>query len=315
MSNSSRALGNAKAARVGRSKRKRRAIHTALAQVVWGDYDVDFAIPDSEGPKELRGFIQGLDAEAQFAKTKACVLNELDLAAPSKSNLDLLELLIAQPALPQDEVTFVQSSDDLQLHLSQAFRLPLLHRATDARPTIIPHQLGLADFLTNMSDDKDAHISVYDYSIADAKRRTYSTSVAKLCSSFPSPPNAPALNFLDIQNRTGLQFSPSAIKLHDLVFRTAARNDGGKGKTASSWTAPDSPEFFLASMRNSISSVHIDSGGGNTWIAILDGRKVWYFPRFADDQSVLQLAAAGSLATELYPHGWVKVELRAGDVL
>ncbi|KAF9641712.1 hypothetical protein BFW01_g1695 [Lasiodiplodia theobromae] len=307
--------GNVKADKIKQSKRKRREIHAALTPIEWGDYNIDFAISDSEGAKEISGFIQDLDAEAQFAKTRACVVNELDLAAPSKSNLDLLQLLITQPALPQDEVTLVESSDDLQRHLSQAFRLPLLHRTTDARPSIIPHQLNLAEFLRHMSDDKDAGISVYDYSIADAEDRTYSTSVANLCSSFPSRPNAPALNFLDIQNRTGFHFCPLAVKLHDLVFRTAARSRGDKGKTASSWTPPDSPEFFLASMQNAISSIHIDSGGGNTWIAILEGKKIWYFPRFADDQSVLQLAAAGSLAPEHYPHGWVKVELRAGDVL
>lgn len=322
MSNSDRTnqpAGNGKTKRTKNDKQwraKRRKIDAALEPVNWGGYDPDFTIPDgAEGPKEMHRFINGLEGLAHFAKTKTCLINALQEAAPPRSTLGQLDYLLTLPALPQEDITLVRSHADLHEHLDKVFRLPLLHRATDATPTVVPQQYNLADFLKDMSSDEDTDISVYDYSIGDAQGRTYTTKVRKLRSSFPSCPDAPALNFLDIENRTGLQFCPSAVRRQDLVFRIGAQQGNNKGKTASSWAAPNSPEFFLASMKNSLSSIHIDSGGGNTWIAILDGRKIWYFPRFADEQSVLQLAAAGSLATENYQHGWVKVELRAGDVL
>lgn len=78
-------------------------------------------------------------------------------------------------------------------------------------------------------------------------------------------------------------------------------------------------EFFIASTRNCITPTHVDTGGANTWVAVLEGRKIWFFPRssLVDHAAAVQwLGVAGSLEPEsLDAAGWAKVELRAGDIL
>jgi hypothetical protein len=74
-------------------------------------------------------------------------------------------------------------------------------------------------------------------------------------------------------------------------------------------------EFFLLSSRNAVSSIHIDNAGQLTWIKILEGRKIWYFPWFLYMRTLRWLAEAGSQSPEHYRDGWVKVELCAGDIL
>jgi len=74
----------------------------------------------------------------------------------------------------------------------------------------------MSEFFRHISDDNSALISVYDYSIADAKKQTYETTVHKLVSSFqPDIVQGAALNFLDIENWTRLQFCPHPIILKD----------------------------------------------------------------------------------------------------
>ena len=64
-----------------------------------------------------------------------------------------------------------------------------------------------------------------------------------------------ALNFLDIENRTKIQFCPSPIILEDIMTKLDALIQHGKSKTGSEWRAEPLQEFFLASTRNSISTI------------------------------------------------------------
>lgn len=74
-------------------------------------------------------------------------------------------------------------------------------------------------------------------------------------------------------------------------------------------------EFFLLSGANAISSIHVDNGAQLTWISILEGRKIWYFPRKITSESVRLLALAGSQGPQGYEEGWARVELCPGDLL
>ena len=170
--------------------------------------------------------------------------------------------------------------------------------------------------MKHLSEDKEAPLSVYDYSIPDPTKRTCQTTVHEILSCFPSE-NATrsALNFLDIENCTGIQFCPSPIILQDIVIKINALKQYNKGKTGSEWKPELRKEFFLASMKNAISSIHVDTGAGVTWVLILGGRKIWYFPRHASSQTIRRLAQVGSQTPEKFPGDWAKVELRAGDLL
>lgn len=153
---------------------------------------------------------------------------------------------------------------------------------------------------------------MYNYSITKPAARTKKVNVSNLLDSFPSSPSLPALNFLDIENRTSLQFCPREVRLSDVSLD---RGGLDVGKTASDWVAQPTSEFFIASTKHAVSTIHVDTGGVNTWVAVLSGVKTWYYPRFANEQSVLSLAAAGATNPRHYANGWVKIELRAGDLL
>ena len=219
--------------------------------------------------------------------------------------------------LQPDDVILLTDSKSLSNALDQPFRVPLLHRATPTHPSLGPNtNFGIHELLKHLDEDKEALLSVYDYSLPDPTQRTRQTTVHEILSSFPSGNDIrPALNFLDIENRTGIQFCPSSIILRDIVTRIDALKQYNKGKTGSEWKAEPRKEFFLASMKNAISSIHVDSGAGVTWILILEGRKIWYFPRHVNSRTILWLAQAGSQTPENYQGDWVKVELRAGDLL
>lgn len=60
---------------------------------------------------------------------------------------------------------------------------------------------------------------------------------------------------------------------------------------------------------------HVDNGAQLTWISILEGRKIWYFPRKITSESVRLLALAGSQWPQGYEEGWARVELCPGDLL
>ncbi|KAF2834214.1 hypothetical protein M501DRAFT_604730 [Patellaria atrata CBS 101060] len=127
------------------------------------------------------------------------------------------------------------------------------------------------------------------------------------------------LNFLDIENRTKLQFSPAPIIKADLGNRLElklnAHNHSNVGKTASTWEQRPLKEFFLLSQRYAVSPIHVDTGGPVTWVRILRGKKIWYFPRYISSETTCRLGQVGSLVPEDYPGGWSKIQLTRGDIM
>jgi len=126
-----------------------------------------------------------------------------------------------------------------------------------------------------------------------------------------------ALRSTSLISRTAqeLDFCSYQIILQDISTKIEAQKQRDKGKTGSEWTAEPRKEFFLLSLENAISTIHVDTGGVVTWVLILEGRKIWYFPRHVTAQTVRWLSFAGSQTPEDYQDGWVKVELRPGDLL
>jgi hypothetical protein len=157
---------------------------------------------------------------------------------------------------------------------------------------------------------------VYDYSIGPPQGRTRDTNVGELLETFSSERTNPrALNFLDIENRTGIQFCPSAITRSNILQRLEAGRDQSKGKTDSMWEPHNEREFFLISTKDSFSSIHVDTAGKTTWLLSLTGSKVIYFLRRSTPAAVRWLSQAGSQVAEGYPSGWCKVLLKPGDLL
>jgi hypothetical protein len=119
----------------------------------------------------------------------------------------------------------------------------------------------------------------------------------------------------DIENRLGVQFCPFSISQEDIQNKISTQGQYNIGKTFSTWKPEIRKESFLLSFKNAISSIHVDVGGHLTWILILTGRKIWYFPRQVTTQAARWLARAGSQTLEYYSQGWIKVELTPGDLL
>ena len=93
-------------------------------------------------------------------------------------------------------------------------------------------------------------------------------------------------NFLDIENRTTIQFCPCQIRLRGIITKLEAQKQHDIGKTRSEWKAEPEKEIFLLSLKNAISTIHVDTGSVATWVLILEGRKIWYFPWHVTSQMV-----------------------------
>lgn len=313
----------------GAVRRKRSAIENKSRQrsknlqlndtaIEWGDYDIDFPTSGSTGELELYDFLQQLEKSSRFATTRADITARLLWRLCKSSKLDLLTQLKTELLnLPQDDFILLTDMRSLKDALNRPFRIPLLHRMTTNYPSLTScTNFGIQEFLDHLALDQDASISVYDYSIEDPLERTSQTTVRWLLSQFQQDSvRGAALNFLDIENRTRIQFCPYQIKLQDIITKLDSRKEYDKGKTGSEWETEPQREFFLLSQKHAISTIHVDTGGTATWVLILEGRKIWYFPQFVTAQTIRWFAQAGSQAPENYEGGWVKVELRAGDLL
>lgn len=298
-----------------RQKAKRLKLYGAIE---WGDYNPDFPTLGREGPSELQSFLKRLERVSTFPNTRKDTTARLLARLNQYSKLDILIQLESELRnLPEDDLVLLTDTESLKTVLKQSFQVPLVHRASIDHPSLGPSErFGIQDFLQHLAEDDEASISVYDYSISDPCQRTRKTSVRELLTRFQSGNSCgTALNFLDIENRTNIQFCPSPILLQDITTKLEARKHKDKGKTRSDFKAEPRNEFFLASLKNAISTIHVDTGGALTWILILTGRKIWYFPRKVTAEKVRLLALVGSQHPEDYEDGWVKVELRAGDLL
>lgn len=264
------------------------------AFIKWESYNSRFPTSGGAGEKELYDFLQRLEGRFDICRNEgeARLLSKLR----NHPKLDILARVQSElPGLPPDDICLLTDASHPSLASNTNF--------------------GIQELLRHLSEHEEASISVYDYSIQDPAERTRQTTVSELLSSFqPGSTRSTALNFLGIENRTKIQFCPSPITLGVALSKLDARRYHDKGKTESTWRAEPPKEFFLASMRNSISTIHVDIGAAVTWVLILEGRKIWYFPRHVSSQTVRWLAKAGSQTPENYG-GWAKVELRRGDLL
>lgn len=88
--------------------------------------------------------------------------------------------------------------------------------------------------MKHLAEDEEASISVYDCSIEDPLQRTRKTNVRELLLLFSSGNVVRTpLNFLNIENRTRIQFYPFQIILQDITTKLEARKNHDKGKTGS----------------------------------------------------------------------------------
>ncbi|KAI9855657.1 MAG: hypothetical protein M1813_009703 [Trichoglossum hirsutum] len=286
----------------------------------WGDYNSDFPTSGTSSELELYDFLQRLEKVSTFATTRKDTTARLLTKLRKRPKVEILSDLNSEvPILPEDDVILLTDGESLKNALSRPFRIPLLHRVTANHPSLGGYMdFCIRDLLEHLVEDKQATFSVYDYAIQDPLQRTRRTTISELLSCFqPDNTRSTALNFLDIENRTAIQFCPFQITLQNISTKLEAQRQHDKGKTESEWKTEVRKEFFLLSSENSISTIHTDTvskDGANTWVLILEGRKIWYFPQHVTAQTVRWLAHAGSQNPEDYD-GWVKVELRRGDLL
>jgi hypothetical protein len=281
------------------SKRVRRELEQQLIQ--WGNYDINFPTFNQPSIQEIHDFLQALEKRSSYPHILLSAVN----------NLPKLEILrFIHYYIPRNDTIILPGLDTLDDILCQPFTRPIFHRSKGPSPSFSIQQL-LKDF----TPYREKGLHVYDYSVADSSERTRRTTVEEALQRFPSNSSSRPLNFLDIENRTGIAFCPQQIIRYNIQKRIAAQKPDQMGKIDSGWTPKEASEFFLLSSRNAVSSIHIDCGGQLTWIMILEGRKIWYFPRVLNSRTLLWLAEAGSQSPEHYREGWVKVELCPGDLL
>ena len=311
-----------KRATEAKSRKNAKRVKTYHA-VGWEDYNVNFAVPGTGGAQDVPQFLKQLDALSIFPTTRQDIIAQLTFNLKTLKSKN--ELLIAQqaklehlaynPNFPEHDVITITDNQSLNQVISCPFRMPILHRATTEHPSLNPYpKFGIEDFLKHLAKDNEASLCVYDYSISQPSQRTRSTTVSELLECFQSEHNSRPLNFLDIENRTYHQFCPPPIIQHNIMTNLGTQIRD-RGKTGSTWDPKPPKEFFLASSKNSVSTIHVDTGGQVTWILILEGIKIWYFPRYLTSQTVRWLELAGPEDPKYYEGGWIKVELRRGDLL
>ncbi|TQB68324.1 hypothetical protein MPDQ_003609 [Monascus purpureus] len=139
-------------------------------------------------------------------------------------------------------------------------------------------QTDLDAFWKHLREQPNKTIDVYDYAVVEPTLRTRRLTVREVLLHWELPTQErQALNLLDIENRMG-DFCPIEIVQHDPYSKLSLLSPDNVGKTDSDWKN-SRKEFFLLSGANAISSIHVDNGGQLTWVLILEGRKIWYFPR------------------------------------
>lgn len=132
---------------------------------------------------------------------------------------------------------------------------------------------SFGDLLKTLGTDYRRTGSVYDASapLDKESRATRPTNVKAIEDAFlrGKRPAGP-LNFLDIDNRSGIHFTPREVIEVDLLRRVNwLKARGGFGKDADRRSL--SAEWFIASTEGSVSPFHVDNAGCCTWMLILQG--------------------------------------------
>jgi hypothetical protein len=167
-------------------------------------------------------------------------------------------------------------------------------------------QYTLKALLDQWKGKPGSSVSVYDYTIEKAEKRTRNITAEEMCSIFEKGYRTTVLNFLDIENRTGAFFRPPAIVQKDIRAEINNRKYASLGKTNSAWQPLLLKEFFLVSLPQSISPTHFDGNGYTTWILIIEGQKIWYFPRHDTAHTRRWYTQVGTQVPESFG-GWTKV--------
>lgn len=305
-----------------RAKQNLQAIITTLTPPLPDAYNLDFPTFGSSGIEELKTFIQALDKRATWARSREdCLSSAIDAALKGRRQNRLQTLLsisslLSSPQAAEPDLIRLTSSNALEETLATNFCRPILYRATRTDGSASGEILGLDAFWDYLRERTNKKIDVYDYSVDEPTDRTRQYTVEQVISHWSRPQHErPALNLqlLNLDNWFE-SFCPTEVLLHDLggmVSRMALEHPG---RTGSKWKGSDREEFFLLSGANAVSPIHVDTGGQLTWIKILKGRRIWYFPR-ALHGSTESLANRGPQDTRMCADGWARVNLCAGDVL
>ncbi|KAE8421468.1 hypothetical protein BDV36DRAFT_304947 [Aspergillus pseudocaelatus] len=275
----------------------------------WGTYDLNFNTPNNPGAESLRSFIQKLDQTARWANTRS--QNTENLRAQfQRGGLDLIIALYHDPSLVAEDVITIDKSESLTRHLELQFSRPLLFQSTATRSISHP-KISWDTFWAFMEKSREKSVDVYDYSIREEDKRTERRLVENVIKHWEKDSRT-ALNCLDIENRI-CQCCPTPIIHSDLIQRIARDGQTTIGKTDSTWVNPHK-EFLLLSTKDCISPIHVDIGAALTWLYVLHGRKIVYFPYTINLNAVRLLARLGSEQFKGYDGGWIRVELRPGDL-
>ena len=154
-------------------------------------------------------------------------------------------------------------------------------------------QFSIEDLLNQVSKFKDAKMEVFDPSVSDYQEATRGASVEEFIKAFSKDaPTAAPLNFLDINNTTGIQFLPSGVITGCLETKcqVRSRQQAGVDSLGKNSGEPGGikihPEFFIATKKGGISPQHVDNLGKMTCVMMLEGVKFWYMP--AGDRDVIR---------------------------
>ncbi|BDD61156.1 hypothetical protein MAP00_006227 [Monascus purpureus] len=297
--------------------RERQRVLPIPKRIQWGPYNLDFPTFDSAGILELRKFIQELDNEANWAKPREHIIADIMESLRMSKTKSPLEIIAMVPSIlptSDGDLFLLNDSQALYDRLEQKFEKPLLHRASLSGNSLCGRKLTLDAFWKHLREQPNKTIDVYDYAVVEPTSRTRRLTVQEVLLHWELPTQERhALNLLEIENRIG-DFCPTEIVQHDLHSKLSLLPPDNVGKTDSNWKN-SRKEFFLLSGANAISSIHVDNGGQLTWILILEGRKIWYFPRKPTSDALRLLATTGSQCPRGYEEGWARVELCAGDLL
>ncbi|PIG81837.1 hypothetical protein AARAC_011560 [Aspergillus arachidicola] len=275
----------------------------------WGTYDLNFNTFNNPGAESLRSFIRKLDQTARWANTRSQYTENARVESP-RSALDFITALYEDPSKVVEDVITIDGDEDLTRRLKMQFSRPLLFQSTTTRSISHP-KVSWDKFWAFMRTNRQKWVDVYDYSIDEEVKRTEKRLVENVIKHWEKDSRT-ALNCLDIENRIG-ECCPTPIMESDLIQRIAIDSQTTIGKTDSTWDNPHN-EFLLLSTRDCISPIHVDIGAALTWLYVLHGRKIVYFPSTINLNAVRLLAQLGSEQFNGYDGGWIRVELRPGDL-
>ena len=209
------------------------------------------------------------------------------------------------------ELRIAKSDTELAEELEKASTLPILR--THA-PT---HPLSIQDFISQSSLLSSKQIYVFDPSVQNHSDATYTVSFEKFKHVFTHDlGTSPPYNFLDISNRTRIQFLPRALIDETLEtkcnMKLAQREIRSLGRASSTFGVLGShPEFFVATKAGGISPQHVDHFGKLACTIMLEGVKFWYIPAGEEDE----VRRDHSLGETSPGSGSLKIKLGTGMAL